>query len=300
MSTSNGTSINEAAKKLSGMLSEQSQPTDTPQANTGEDQAETSTEQAETLTSDTETEPGRVKAKLGDIDVEFQILTEGVDADQFAKSLMMESDYRKKTMSLADERKAFEGEQGKLNEKINDLDSLLSLELEELNSDAGKELRETDPEEYLKRVDAAQKKHDKLSKFKAEKAEKEKSQKQKRISENVAKWSEFVPEWLDEGNMKKDLESAANMLTNMGFSQDELADFHDPRMMAVLKKATMFDAIKSGDAQKTRVKGAPKSATPAAKAEISATRQEFNKSIDKLKSSGKIKDAQEALKKMLK
>lgn len=297
MSTSDGTSVNEASKKLSGILSEQSQPTDTPQG--AEVQAEASEAEAETLQSDTKTDPRRVKAKLDDMDIEIQILTEGIDPELVPKGLMMESDYRKKTMSLAEERKQFQAEQSKLSEKISDLDAVLSLELEALNGEEGEELKKYDPEEYLKRVDLAQKKHDKLSKYKAEQAEKKTAEKQKRIQENVDKWSEAVPEWLDSDIRNKELEESANMLIEAGYSQDELGEFYDYRLMGILRKAAKFDKMQKTDMSQKRVKTPPKSTAPASRNIAVNTREEFDKKKQALTKSGKMKDAQAALKMML-
>lgn len=297
MSTGDGTSVNAAAQKLRGILSEQTQPTDSPQA--PEEAAETSTAEAETPAGDTETNPRRVKAKLDDIDVEFEILTEGVNPELIPKGLMMESDYRKKTMSLAEERKALEAEKGKIAEKMSDLEAVLSIELDALNGEEGEELKKYDPEEYLKRVDAAQKKHDRLSKYKAEKAESKAAKKQKRIDENVSKWAEAVPEWLDQDVMKKDLEESANMLIDAGYTKEELSEFYDYRLMGVLRKAAMFDKMKKSDVSSKKVKTPPKSLSGGAKNITANPREEFERKKSALKSSGKLKDAQEALKLML-
>lgn len=297
MSTEIGTSVNEAAQKISGILSEQEQPTESPQS--PEVAANTTTEEAETLQSDTDTDTRIVRAKLDDMDIELQILTEGIDPELIPKGLMMESDYRKKTMSLAEERKAFEEKQGQLSEKITDLDSLLDLELKALNGEEGQELKEMAPEEYIKRVDAAQAKHERLKKYKAEKAESKRSKKQKKIDDNVSKWSESIPEWLDTTVRDKELSESAQMLLDSGYNQEELSEFYDYRLMGVLRDAAKFRAMKKTDLSSKKVQKPLKSSSSNAKTTGSNAREAFDKVKSKAVKSGSIKDAQEALKMML-
>jgi len=294
MTTGDGSSIETAVQKLSGLLSEQS-PTDSHEAPT----APASQEDAETLQSDTEQNSRRVNAKFGDIDVEFEVLTEGVDLDLIPKGLMMESDYRKKTMSLAEERKAFAEQQSKFDEKVKDLELSLQMDVDDLSSPEFIELKEIDPEAYLSKFETAQKKSEKLKKYRADVEKRKQEEKQKKINEQFAKWSEAVPEWLDSEVMEKDVKNTVKTLRDAGFDDDEMKDFYDHRLMAVFRKAALYDQVKSTSAKAKQKASAPKSTAPAAKLDVNESRQEFNKSLNSLKTSGRMSDAQAAIKKLL-
>ena len=144
-----GASINEAASKIKGILSEPPQPTDSPKQETNPGPLSTETKpdpqpkkQAEV--SDTEVKSRRRKAKLGDKEIEFDVITEDVDLDLIPKGLMMENDYRQKTMSLADERKAFESSKSEFDAALAELQDMVVVNANALESDEMKELKELD------------------------------------------------------------------------------------------------------------------------------------------------------------
>lgn len=299
MPTNSGAGLNDTVNRLKGILSEQAQPTVSPES--PEVAAETVETEAETQAQPSDTEPKsrRVKAKLADRDVEFEVLTDDVDLDLIPKGLMMEADYRKKTMELADQRKAFEAEQSKLNDKIKDLEDTLSLDIEDLESPEMLELKEYDAEAYLKKYEAAKKKADKLQKYRQDMADKQAKERQKRIEAEVSKWSEIVPEWLDQDAMKSDLNMIANTLKNVGYSDAEMGDMYDHRLVGLLRKATLYDQLSSKSLEEKKVKSAPKSSKPESKTAFEDERTAYQKQMEKLKKTGKMRDAQAALKQFL-
>ena len=296
MSTDTGTSVDSAVTKLRGMLSEPEQPTDTQE----QQPAKKSQDEVETLEqSDTEPKSRRFKAKLDDRDIEFEVLTDDVDLDLLPKGLMMESDYRQKTMSLSEERKAFAAEQAKLAEKVKDLEDTLQLDLDDLESPEMQELREYDPDAYLKKYEQAKRKAEKLDKYRKEVAEKKAKDKQAKIDSEFAKWPELVPEWLDQDVMKADVEKAVKTLRDVGFKDDEMADYYDARLMAVFRKAAMYDEMSTKSLETKKAKSVQKSSNPASAEALRDVQSDHSKAVARLKKSGKLSDAQEALKAFL-
>jgi len=295
MSTSDGT-LNEAVSRLKGILSEpDEQPTDKPVNDDAEEQAANIKTEADTPTSDTEPKSRRVKAKLADRDVEFEVLTEGIDLDLIPKGLMMEADYRRKTMELAEQRKTFESEQTKFDDKIRDLEEALALDIEDLESPEMLELKADDDPEYWKKYDKADKRSKRLQKHRQDKQTKQ----QKWLDSEFQKLKDSTPDWLDESVMKKDFDLVADTLRTSGFKDDEMMNVFDSRLFPLIKKAALHDQMSKADLKDKRVKQAPKSTRPESMASHEEARTQLNDSMEKLKKTGKLRDAQAVIKQFL-
>lgn len=295
-----GASISEARNKLSGILSERPQeaPTEPQKA---EEPAEKSIGDSETPDSDTGDNPRRFKAKLGEKDIEFEVLTDDVDFDQLPKGLMMESDYRKKTMSLAEERKAFESKQAEVSKKITDLEDMLMYEAKWLEGDEAKQLREVDSDAYLDKYEKLKSKAEKLKRYKDEQQEESSKKLEEKVKAEIEKYTDVIPEWLDHNSKNDDLLKMEKTLSKAGFSEDDLKSFWgiDHRLMSLFRKASLYDAIQSQQIDKKRVKDVPKSTKPSSTSSGEVEKTVLQKKLEKARSSGKIRDAQAAIKDIL-
>jgi ribonuclease HII len=295
-----GASVSEAAEKLSGILSEPSTPTapkGNPEPEPSQEPINKSQEQ-ETPQSDTEAPSRRRKAKLGDREIEFEVLTDDVDLDLIPKGLMMENDYRQKTMSLADEKKAFEARKSELDQALADLQDSVLMQAEQLDTEEMKELKELDPDQYWKKFDEVKSQAEKLKSYKEKRDSELLEQQQDFVNQEVARYTEVIPEWLDDNVKSRDIQTMVNFLGKSGFNDQEIGSLYDSRMMSVVRKAALFDQISSKNIESKRVATAPKSSKPAAntgKAEKTATQ----KSFERLKKTGKMHDAQAAIKNLI-
>ena len=289
-----GASVEGAASRIASLFSEPSEPTE-PQGQ-AEPQSAVAETQQEAETPQGDTKPNRrVKAKLDDLEVEFDVITEGVDPELIPKGLLMERDYRKKTSEVAEQRRALEAKDAEIQEQLKDLEEMLYGEAAELDSPEMQELKELDPSEYLKKRDKFEQKAKKLKGYK-DNAQKELEKKQNElIKAEMAKYSEAIPDWMDEGSKSKDLAKMASYLKDVGFSEVELGSIYDHRLIKAFRDAALFQELKNTPVDNKRVKSAPRHQSPGhgdKEPETSAN----DKARQRLKKSGKIQDAQAAFK----
>ena len=207
---SGASSIEGAVQKLNGLLSEPSKPTESkdnpaPEAKQ-EPINESNAQETPVEQSDTDKPSRRRKAKLGEREIEFEVLTDDVDLDLIPKGLMMENDYRQKTMSLADERKAFEANKSDYDKALAELNDIVMMNAKKLDSDEMKELKELNPDQYWKEFEEVKTKADKLKSFKEKRDKELLAEQQKAMDAEVNKYSQIIPEWLDESVKTKDVE----------------------------------------------------------------------------------------------
>lgn len=296
-----GANINSAVEKLKGILSEPSTPTDAqaqPQQQASQPEPESQATEPETLQSDTEAPSRRRKAKLGEREIELDILTEDVDPDEVVKGLMMESDYRKKTMSLADERKAFESKKGEFDTKLAELTDVVMMQAKDLDSPEMKELKEADPDSYWREFEKVQGNAEKLKAFKESRDKELLEAQQKQFDAETARYTDIIPEWLDSEAKSKDIGKMAEFLTKTGLNEQEIGSIYDARYMSIIRKAMLFDEISSKKLDDKRVKQAPKSSSPGSSTKTTDMTAS-QKRRAQLKKTGKINDAQAAIKDIL-
>lgn len=225
--------------------------------------------EAETQLSDTEPKSRRLTTKLGDREVEYEILSDISDEDAEVLRLgsMMEQDYRTKTMDLSKERKKLESEAEKLNGKVAELEGILSYDANWLESDEAKELREDDPDSYLTRIDSIKRKAEVYQKFKAEQQEKAQEKYQEQIQGEIAKYSQVIPDWLDESKRDSDLLQIEKTLSGAGFDKEFIGSVWgmDHRFMSLLRKAALFDLVQSKNLKVKETVKKQKSLSPEAK-----------------------------------
>ena len=298
-----GASVSGAAEKLKGILAEPSEPTQ-PQGESPKQasQPEPINEQTEQETpqqvSDTDTPSRRRKAKLGDREIEFEVLTDDVDLDLIPKGLMMENDYRQKTMSLSDEKKAFDAQKSEFDAKLAELTDMVMFEADNLESDEMKELKEVDPNSYWEKFDEVKSKAEKLKAYKDARDKELITQQQKAVEAEVAKYTQLIPEWLDETQKTKDVEKMVSFLGNSGFTEQEVGSIYDARIMSIVRKAALYDDISSQNIEAKRVQSVPKSARPSSTTQ-KAEKTAQQKSMERLRQTGKLDDASAAIRNLL-
>ena len=305
-----GASVSGAAEKLKGILAEPSEPTqpqgESPtQASQPEsinEQREQETQQNKEPVSDTEAPSRRRKAKLGDREIEFEVLTDDVDLDLIPKGLMMENDYRQKTMSLSDEKKAFDAHKSEFDAKLAELTDMVMFEADNLESDEMKELKEVDPNSYWEKFDEVKSKAEKLKAYKdardKELMTQQMTQQQKAVEAEVAKYTQLIPEWLDETQKTKDVEKMVSFLGNSGFTEQEVGSIYDARIMSIVRKAALYDEISSQNIEAKRVQSVPKSSRPSSTTQ-KAEKTAHQKSMERLRQTGKLDDALAAIRNLL-
>lgn len=274
------------AARLSGLMNpEQEQPTgerpgevddieETPQGDTG----------------------STFKTMLGDQEIELQILTEGVDPEAVRLGTLAEADYRKKTMALADERKTVSTKLESLGSALEDAHKILETDLSELESGT---LREDDPDEYLRQLDAIKSRTDRYTKAREEWA---KAQSEAQQAKQVQEWQKLnaaLPSWLDDKVRERDVMAIGEQLQKTGYSADEIQSLsaNDHRLLILARKAAMYDAIQAEDIESKRDRTPRKNARPGTKESPGVAQMADLKS--QLRKTGSMRDAAAVFKQMM-
>lgn len=310
-----GVDLDSGASQIAQLLQpEQSQPEKVAQPSDSAQEPETA-EQSETV-EDSFGESEHQEAEQdyedsletpeGDTEAEptYTVRPDGVETEvsleDLKKGYMMESDYRKKTSEVARMREDISNEREEFGKKISAFEQDLLLEAEDLNSAENLDLKEYDPAAYYKKRDALEEKAKRLAGMREESQKALVQKNQVRIEKEKELLFRAIPEWLDKKTMNEEITIVNDYLSGMGFEGESLQPFIDHRLLVMAKKAAMFDRIKSAKPEAKKVQPKPKSA----KAGTLKTKQEKSRSRsqdvrNKAKKTGRMKDAQAAIKSIL-
>ena len=289
------TDMSGAISRMSSLLSpEPEQPTeDVVEERKAPKSTEVETTAADTPEGDTETAVERYKVKVGEDELD-------VTLNDLRKGYMMESDYRKKTSDVAERRKALEGKEAKIDSQLSEAQAIVEFEIQTLESAEMKELKEYDPQAYLKEFEKIRAKVDKFNSLKAKRQEEQQERHNERSKKELELLETAIPEWLDKDVRSKEANEVFAAMEQQGFSRDELSALTDHRMFVLARKAMLFDQINSSDLESKKVRTPPKSQSPGSSAQ-SATRTEktTNDLRGKLRKSGSARDAANLFRSMM-
>lgn len=295
-------------------------------------QAETEGEQPEVKAESTETE--QPEADAVELPDSFDGLAEaiGVDTDKLKglkvrvkidgqessvplaevlKSYQLEGHVNRKSMELAEQRKAFEAEatakQTELQTRLQQADSLLSnVEqglLAQFNAINWDDLRQNDPAEFAakrqefaeqyQRVQAAkQQVLIEAQRMQTEHKQKMQNQLQETLKSEHTALLNKLPEWKDETKAKAEKDAIRGYLESAGFANEELSNISDHRAILIARKAMLYDQMQGKKPELTKkVINLPKVQKPGAtktNAEMKAEKQAELRA--RLRKSGDTKD----------
>ena len=230
-----------------------------------------------------------------------QAYTVKVDGDEFEVTLdelrdgyQRQSDYTRKSQSLAEQRKAYEAnlqavqnERNQYAQVLEQMSENQNYQLQQFEDINWKELKDDDPMEYMEKRLEYQEAKDRISQLNNERArvhQQNQSEITQVLTEKVQKEAELLsaalPEYADPGsNLKTDIR---NYALSLGFPENEIDSISDHRVVLVLHKAMMQDSAAKGV---KKVKVAPKvvkSGTPQTKSQkvkrvVQAKRERLSK-----------------------
>jgi desulfoferrodoxin (superoxide reductase-like protein) len=239
-----------------------------------------------------------------------------VTLDELMSGYQRDSDYRRKTMELADERRLLEEE---VNRAKSESDAVAKLrqdyatrlsEIEnsmqpDANIDWAK-LYETDPDEYHRKKIEVENKSKALETIKAERqrAIQEQQQEQTKVFNQYLEQQKKLladkePEYVDpvkgEG-LRKDMTS---YLKKEGYSDQELNMMVDHRSFVIAKKAMLYDKMMNSKISAKQSKTVPKMVRSGTQKTINKDSQQSKSLKSRLKKTGSMKDAANVLKQFL-
>jgi hypothetical protein len=269
--------------------------------------------QSEDLTDEVSEEAQEEEAK-------YEIKVNGkpveVTLDELMSGYQRDSDYRRKTMELADERRLLEEE---VNKAKSESDAVAKLrqdyatrlgEIEnsmqpDANIDWAK-LYETNPDEYHRMKIEVENKSKALETIKVERqrALQEQQQEQTKVFNQYLEQQKKLladkePEYVDpvkgEG-LRKDMTS---YLKKEGYSDQELNMMVDHRSFVIAKKAMLYDKMMNSKVSAKQSKPVPKMVRSGTTKTINKDSQQSKSLKSRLKQTGSMRDAANVLKQFL-
>ena len=248
----------------------------------------------ETAEGDTESVESRYRVKVNGEELD-------VTLDELQKGYMMGKDYTQKTMQLSEQRKSIEAKIAEIDASLNDARDVMNLEVDWLESEEAKELREYDPDEYLKKFERIKTKVDKFQKLQSKREAERAAMYQQYLAKEQEQLRQKVPEWLDEATVQREYPKIAETLTSLGFNENELNAISDHRLMVLARKAMLWDQIQNQDISGKKVKAAPKSTTPGTpKAHTEVTDRKIKEMRERLRKRGDMNSAAAAIRSLMK
>lgn len=256
-------------------------------------------------------EPKEVKEETKEIpqevseDEEIEIKGEKYKVPKAIKeSIMLQADYTRKTMELAEQRKALEAEKGKIpadvTQKLSHYEKLLGdAVLMDQQTDWAQMLRE-DPIGALEKKFLAEQRAAEWQQVQA-KNQKEFADKQSQAAKK--EWEQLIakqPDFKDAAKFKEHDEKAKALLIEQGYDPNEVGSaLFDHRVRLMLDKVIKYDELQKAKTETAKKieKLPPKVERPGVPS--GSDGQASKAAMQKLRQSGKVDDAAEALRALL-
>jgi len=232
----------------------------------------------------------------GQPEVTYTVSVGGEDQELTPEELrlgyMRDADYRQKTTALADQRKSDEASRAAFQDSLEQAEYVAKLDLEDLESPEALELKEYDPAAYYGKKERIEKKQTRLTELRAL----DREQREQTRAANLAAEQELlvpaIPEWVDEKVMVEEIGMCQNLWSQMGFTDADLQELVDHRLIVLSRKAALYDRIAQAKPEDKKVTSKPKTAQPGTvttKEDKARTRDKGAR--DRLRKSGKADDA---------
>lgn len=248
--------------------------------------------------AETQEEPQVFTVKIDGKEVE-------VTLDELKNGYQRQSDYTRKTMEAAEQRKAAEAEYQKARterdqyaQKLSQDGALLTALLGEQQQTNWQQLLESDPVEYLKQQHLYQQRYAQLQQIQQEQQkvwELQQSEQARQFQSHLQSQHELLldklPDWKDEAKAKTEKAELKTWLAGEGFSEAEINSLADAKFVIAARKAMLYDKmISQAKAAAKKVQNVPQ------KVERPSTGQAPNldkrsSAYQRLFKTGKVEDA---------
>lgn len=269
--------------------------TDTPQeteaSEVQEATPEATEEVAEPETEETEveaTEDGQAETEETEVEDDENYYTVKVDGEEYdvnqaelIKSYQLEKTAQKRLQDAAEQRKivdadkaAIEQERTKYAQALQQIQTQLATQnAGEKNEAQWKELYDADPLEYVRQRETMRDRQAQLQAVQQEQA----VLAQQNLASQQAKLLELVPEWKNAETATKEKTQLVGYLRGSGFSEADISNATDARIISLARKAHFYDNLQSKKAVvKKKVGSAPKmikSGQPKGKIDVAEARK---------------------------
>jgi hypothetical protein len=296
--------VNDAANHFLNMMSPSEATSETEVDEPQETEEPTETEQSEPVeaesqepaaenTDEPEEQPTRrykVKANGEEIEVTF---------DELKKGYQLESDYRKKTSELAEQRKQLEAERQRTQSLLNDVLPTLQKQLHGKFADVDLvQLSKDDPAQYVAlqaeyiqqatQLQIAQAEQERL----AEQQKQEYAASQRdRLTAEKAKLVEKLPIFADKEKSKTAVSELKGYLREVGYSDDDINNLSDHRATVIAWEAAQYRKSKKTAAEASkRAVNVPKVQKPGTPTRTDPKQAHVSAAMERFKKTGKQSD----------
>lgn len=232
----------------------------------------------------------------------FTVRVDGKDTkvklDELLNGYSRTSDYTRKTMDLATERKTFELDQGTVRQERAEYGALLG-KLRELVAGGEKEpnwaeIRQRDPVAFAVQREDWRVRQEKLASIDSERQRLEKvkgAEDAQALTRHLAteriKVFNAIPEWKDKKVADGDRAKILKLMESVGYKGDELK-VYDARAISVLRKAALYDSLME---QKPDLERKIRVAKPSRPGMPQKPTSNAQRAMNRLKSNGSVANA---------
>lgn len=243
-------------------------------------------------------------AELDLIDTEYEGKTYKVPKE-IKDALLRQSDYTKKTMEVAEQRKAIEAERNAYTQNLNVLAAQLQNAVAQDQNIDWNALLENDPVEYLRQKEAATQRAQALqaAQFEQQRVlQQHESERQTQLQSFLKEQRDHLlaklPEWKDEAKAKTEQSELKAFLASNGLNDQEISGIADHRMILLARKAMLYDkTVRNADLSAKRLQNLPpKVERPGAAAPAPDKAQQ---AIARSRRTGRTEDAAAAIAQLL-
>lgn len=285
-------SFDQAVGMMMGETPEADDETAEPEEIEGTDTGEPETSEAE---AEVETEEPDEPEAEPVFEVETVDGKKKLTLSQLKEGVMLKADYTRKTMALAEDRKAIEAAQSEVSQLKAQLAEALQVWAvpTEQEPDWVELAQKVDPQKF----NAMRAHWDTRQKQAAQAREAfrnlQERQRREMIAQEQSRLLDAVPEWQDPAKFKEAAKEIVDFGNSYGFKPEELADVVDHRMLLVLRDAVAYRKLQTAKPEVTKkVAQAAVTMKPGAKPTKSAAEAEArHKQQAQLKRTGKVEDA---------
>lgn len=253
-------------------------------------------EEVEDPTEDTEEE----SEDEPDVVTEGMIEVDGekLSVDEIKLGYMRQADYTKKTQAVAEQRKAAEEQTANYESTLNALLTASGADLSRFDNVNWEQAAVQNPDQYKQAkamYEQTKQTHDFIRAQAKEHQQRTETQQQAAMKENAKESLTVLKSTIPNWNNDLYYSIGEYATGSLGVSTEEFNEVHDHRMITALYKAMQFDKAKT-ETQK-KVKATPKKTLSGKKAEPKdlGKKDNYRKARDRLKKSGSMEDAVQAL-----
>ena len=315
-------SLWEAQEALLKLAESEKESPETEEAQAAE--VEESTEETQDESSEEESEEREseeIEEEPEESDPEILIYQgEEYNIEDLVKGNLRQSDYTRKTQTLAEQRKEISSNEQKMEAELSQIQAerqhyVQSLEnfiqssapgMAEFEKVNWTELKETDPFEYMTKREEYREAKEKVQEAQQaqmitlQKQQEEQKQEYTKLVQNEhRKLVDKVPEWGDPSSQKSIASKLRGYALDQEFTAEELDALIDHRSLVVLRKAMLYDELKSSNPKGKKVKNKPRvvrAGTPQTKGDKRKGKRSV--AMKRLQETGHVDDAASILEEM--